>query len=192
MVTCQARRVNGAAAESGRMASTPEGISLERHRELTGPGFNRPVRYVLLGLLAAFLLLGLFNLFGQRPSGTTVDGPQAKLELYAPSRLRGGLMYEARFTITAHQDVKRALLQFSPGWNEGQQLNTIEPSPIGQASRNGDMLLTLGHIPAGQKFRLFMQFQVNPTNVGHRTADVTLYDGGTKLATIHRSVTVFP
>ena len=146
----------------------------------------------MLGLLAAFLLLGLFNLFGQRPGGTFVDTPRAKLELYAPSRLRGGLVYEARFTITAHQDVKRALILLSPGWNEGQQLNTIEPSPLGQASRNGDLLLTLGHIPAGQKFRLFMEFQVNPTNIGHRRADVTLYDGGTKLATIHRNVTVFP
>jgi hypothetical protein len=174
------------------MASLPDGISLDRHRELRGPGFNRPVRYVVLGLLAAFLLLGLFNLFGQRPGGTFVDTPRAKLELYAPSRLRGGLLYEARFTITAHQDVKRALILLSPGWNEGQQLNTIEPSPLGQASRNGDLLLTLGHIPAGQKFRLFMEFQVNPTNIGHRRADVTLYDGGTKLATIHRNVTVFP
>jgi hypothetical protein len=174
------------------MASLPDGLSLERHRELTGPGFNRPVRYVLLGLLAAFLLLGLFNLFGQRPGGTTVDTAAAKLELYAPSRLRGGLLYQARFTITAHRDVKRALLALSPGWNEGMQVNTIEPGPIGEASRNGDLLLTLGHIPAGQKFRLFMEFQVNPTNVGHRAADVTLYDGGTKLLTIHRSVTVFP
>jgi hypothetical protein len=174
------------------MASPPEGIALERHRELTGLGFNRPARYVLLGLLLAFLLLGLVNLFGQRPSGTTVDTAAAKLELYAPPRLRGGLLYQARFTITAHRDVKRALLALSPGWNEGMQVNTIEPGPVGEASRNGDLLLTLGHIPAGQKFRLFMEFQVNPTNVGHRTADVTLYDGGTKLATIHRTVTVFP
>ncbi len=72
------------------------------------------------------------------------------------------------------------------------QVNTIEPGPIGEASRDGDLLLTLGHISAGQKFRLFMEFQVNPTNVGHRTADVTLYDGGTTLATIHRTVTVYP
>jgi hypothetical protein len=186
------RRVRASAAEIGAMADQPDGIVLNRHRDLSGPGFNRPLRYVLLGLLMAFLLLGLFNVFGQRPSGTTVDTPTAKLELYAPSRLRGGLLYEARFTITAHHDVKRALLQFSPGWNEGQQLNTIEPSPIGQASRDGDMLLTLGHIPAGQRFRLFMQFQVNPTNVGHRVADVTLYDGAAKLATIRRTVTVFP
>ena len=177
---------------SASMASFPDGISLDRHRELTGPGFNRPVRYVLLGLLVAFLLLGAFNLFGQRPSGTTVNTDRATLELYAPDRLRGGLLWEARFTITAHQDVKRALLRLSPGWNEGMQVNTIEPSPIGEASRDGDLLLTLGHIPAGQTFRLFMQFQVNPTNVGHRTANVILYDGGEKLATIKRTVTVFP
>jgi len=174
------------------MASLPHGLSLERHRELRGPGFNRPVRWIVLALLVAFLLLGLFNVFGQRPGGTTVDTPSAKLELYAPSRVRGGLMYEARFTITAHQDVKRALLRLSPGWNEGQQVNTIEPSPIGEASRDGDLLLTLGHIPAGQKFRLFMEFQVNPTNIGRRAADVSLYDGGVRLATIDRTVTVFP
>jgi hypothetical protein len=186
------RRVDGTAAEIPGMASLPDGISLERHCELAGPGFNRPVRYMLLGLGVSFLLLGLFNLFGQRPATTTVDTPKATLELYAPSRLRGGLLYEARFTITAHTDLKRALLQFSPGWNEGQQMNTMEPSPLGQASRNGDLLLTLGHVPAGQTFRLFLQFQVNPTNVGHRRADVTLYDGAAKIATIHRSVTVFP
>jgi hypothetical protein len=174
------------------MAPLPDGISLDHHRELVGPGFNRPVRWILLSLGVAFLLLGLANIFGQRPSGITVETPRAKLALYAPSRLRGGLLYEARFTITAHSDLKSAVLQFSPGWNEGQQMNTIEPSPLGQASRNGDLLFTLGHVPAGQKYRLFMQFQVNPTNVGHRRADVTLYDGATKIATIHRTVTVFP
>jgi len=33
---------------------------------------------------------------------------------------------------------------------------------------------------------------VNATNVGRRRADVTLYDGATKLGAIHRTVTVFP
>lgn len=182
----------GRPPKSGAMASPPAGIFLERHRELAGPGFNRPVRWVVLALLVAFLLLGILNVFGQRPSDASVDSPRARLELNAPSRVRGGLMYQARFTITAHQDVGRALLRLSPGWNEGQQVNTIEPSPIGEASRDGDLLLTLGHIPAGQTFRLFMEFQVNPTNVGRRAADVTLYDGGVRLATIDRTVTVFP
>jgi len=192
MVTCQVRRVGGESDEIHPVADVPDRIVLARHRDLQGHGHRRPVRYVLIGLLAAFLLLGVFNVFGQRPTTTTVRAGAASLELYAPSHLRGGLLYEARFTINAHRDLKNALLQLSPGWNEGQQMNTIEPVPIGQGSRNGDLLFTLGHIPAGQKFRLFIQFQVNPTNVGHRRADVTLYDGGAKIVAIRRTITVYP
>jgi hypothetical protein len=173
-------------------ADIPDRIVLKRHLDLTGPGFNRRVRRTLLVLLAGLLVLGLFNVFGQRPETHSADSTRAKLDVYVPSHLRGGLLYEARFTINAHTDVKNALVQLSPGWNEGMQINTIEPSPLGEASRNGDILFTLGHIPAGQKYRFFMQFQVDPTNVGRRRADVTLYDGGTKLLTIHRTVTVWP
>jgi hypothetical protein len=102
-------------------------------------------------------------------------------------------MYEARFTIAAREDLTNAALELSPGWSEGMQTNTIEPSPVGEGSRNGDLLFTLGHVPKGKVFRLFMQFQVNPTNVAwRRKADVKLYDGGTLLLTVHRRVTIFP
>ena len=37
-----------------------------------------------------------------------------------------------------------------------------------------------------------MQFQVNPTNVGHRNQTVQLYDGDRKLAEVRRTITVFP
>jgi hypothetical protein len=181
-----------ASGESSGMADIPDQIVLKRHRDLAGRRNHIWYRRGLLALLVAFLLLGLFNVFGQRPHGTTVEAGAASLELYAPTHLRGGLIYEARFTISAHRDVKNAILQLSPGWNESQTMNTMEPSPLGQASRNGDLLLTLGHVPAGQKYRFFIQFQVNPTNVGSRTADATLYDGGTKLVHIHRTLTFFP
>jgi hypothetical protein len=71
-------------------------------------------------------------------------------------------------------------------------LNTIEPSPIGEGSRDGKLVLDLGHVPSGQRYILFMQFQVNPTNVGRRPQNVRLYDGATLLTTIHRRVTIFP
>lgn len=174
------------------MADLPDRIVLKRHRELRSPAFFRPARYAVLIALFALLVLGLANVFGQRPNTHVVDTARARLELYAPTHLRGGLLYEARFTIRAHTDVKNALLQLSPGWNEGMQMNTIEPGPLGEASRNGDLLFTIGHIPAGTVYRLFLEFQTNPTNVGRKKADVTLYDGATKLATIHRTVTVFP
>jgi hypothetical protein len=175
------------------MAEIPEGIVLKRHRELQSPGFNRRVRYALLTLIAAFLVVGVVNTFGQRPSKLFTESAAAKLEVYAPTRLRGGLMYEARFTIVARQELKSAALELSPGWSEGMQTNTIEPSPVGEASRNGNLLFTLGHVPKGNVFRLFMQFQVNPTNVAwRRVADVKLYDGGKLLVTVHRRVTIFP
>jgi hypothetical protein len=37
-----------------------------------------------------------------------------------------------------------------------------------------------------------MQFQVNPTNVGHRSRSTTLLDGDTEVAAVHQKVTVFP
>jgi hypothetical protein len=37
-----------------------------------------------------------------------------------------------------------------------------------------------------------MQFQVNPSNVGHRSQDVELYDDTTLLATANRDLTVYP
>ncbi|MGH2971752.1 MAG: hypothetical protein ACRDNM_09500 [Gaiellaceae bacterium] len=174
------------------MADVPQSLVLERHRDLHSIAYNRPIRWALLALLTAFILLGLANVFGQRPDTLWLRTPAATLELYAPSHVRGGLLWEARFTITAHRDLKSAALSFSPGWNEGMQQNTIEPNPVGYGSRDGDLLLTLGHVAAGHVYRLFMQFQTNATNVGRRRADVTLYDGATKLGTIHRTVTVFP
>ena len=44
----------------------------------------------------------------------------------------------------------------------------------------------------GRSMSFFLQLQVNPTNVGHRSQDVELYDGDELLATIDRSITVFP
>jgi hypothetical protein len=175
------------------MAQPPQLLTLKRHRDLEGlytVGLVvRRIGYVILGALA---ILGLLNVFGQRPSTDTADASAARLELYAPSHLRGGLLFMARFRITAKQDLKKATLVLDPGWAESMTINTIEPAPTDETSDNGRLALTLGPIKAGDSFLLFMQFQVNPTNVGRRPQDVELRDGDTHIATIHRTVTVFP
>jgi hypothetical protein len=171
----------------------PDGIVLKRHRDLDSPGFNRAVRYVLVTMITAFLVLGLLNTFGQLPAHLSAQSAKATLEVYVPSRLRGGLLYEGRFTIFAHEELKNAQLELSPGWNEGMQMNTLEPGSVGEGSRGGNLLLTLGHVPKGDVYRLFTEYQVNPTNMAwRRNADVRLYDDGKLLLTIHRRITVFP
>jgi hypothetical protein len=174
------------------MAEIPEGIVLARNRDLKGPGFGIRWRRAVVGLVTLFVLLGLLNVFGQRPSTTHAATSAASLELYAPSRLRSGLLYEARFTIRAFRDLDHARLSLSPGWNEGMQLNTIEPSPVDETSEDGRLVFSLGKIPAGHLYRLFLQFQTNPTNVGRRPANVVLLDGSRPLIAVHRTVTIFP
>src|SRR4051812_22514654 len=93
------------------------------------------VRRGLLTAVGLIPLFALFNLFGQHPSTSTMAAPAAKLDLYAPTHLRGGLIYMARFTIHAREDLKSATLVLDPGWAESITINTIEPSPVGEASQ---------------------------------------------------------
>ena len=175
------------------MPPIPDAIVLSRHRDLEGRRRYVWVRRVLLLLVGLVPLLALTNLFGQRPHVATAASDTATLELYAPGHLRGGLLWEARFTVYAHQELKDAVLELDKGWMEGMQMNTIEPSPVGEGSNDGRLVLDLGHVPSGQRHILFMQFQVNPTNVAwHRAQDVTLLDGNRVITTIHRTITVFP
>jgi hypothetical protein len=172
--------------------NVPEGLVLKRNRDLVGKQHEAWIRRALLALVGLVPLLALLNVFGQRPHLETAQASSASLELYAPSHLRGGLLWQARFTVQAKQELKNATLELDRGWMEGMTINTIEPSPVGEGSHNGKLVLELGHVPAGDKHTLYMQFQVNPTNVGRRSQAVRLYDGEQLLTTLHRQVTVFP
>ena len=175
------------------MADVPGGIVLERDRDLEGRGYEIWIRRGLMCLIAAVPVLALFNVFGQRPDTHLVVGPAASMKIYAPSKLRGGLLYEARFHITARQDIKDAYLVLGAGWPEGMSINTIEPSPLSEASNSGRLSFELGHIGAGKSYIQFMQFQVNPTNVAlGRKQTVWLNDGKDRLLTFSRTISVFP
>ena len=174
------------------MSDAPAGIRLPRHLELRGRRLDLAARRAVLLLLAAVIGLALFGVFGQRPVTARASAAAATLTVVAPERVRGGLLTMARFRIDAHRELRRAALVLDSGWAESLQINTIEPAPIGEASRDGKLVLELGRVPAGRKHVLYMQFQVNPTNVGRRSQDVRLEDEGRHVVTVHRSLTVFP
>jgi hypothetical protein len=173
------------------VADVPDQLVLKVARDREG---RRDVlfRRIAFTAILVLLVLGLLNLFGQRPSTFSADHPAATLEVTAPDRVRGGLYYEARFRIEAVRELKEATLVLDQGWAEGTTINTVEPSPVGEGSRNGDLVFELGHVPQGEQYVLYMQMQVNPTNVGKHSHDVRLYDGDELLATLDRSQIVFP
>jgi hypothetical protein len=173
------------------VADVPDQLVLKVARDREG---RRDVlaRRILFSAILVFLILGLLNLFGQRPQTSTVEHPSATLELTAPERVRGGLIYEAQFRVEALRDLKKATLVLDSGWIQGTTINTVEPSPISEGSRDGDLVFELGHVPQGEQYVLYMQLQVNPTNVGRHSHDAELYDGDELLATLDRSQIVFP
>ena len=170
----------------------PDGITLERHRELEGRERRPLARWILIGLLSLVLLLALVNVFGQWPVESEAATASGTLEVDAPRTLRGGLFFQARFVIDASSEIEQAVLVLDPGWLEDITLNTVEPAPVGEASRDGKIALDLGRVPAGDEHRLYLHFQVNPTAVGRRSQDVSLYDGERELGTIERTAFIWP
>ena len=174
------------------MADIPSGIVLTRDRDLTGRRKEIWIRRALFTLLPIVAALALANTFGQRPVASANTTSAATLEVSSPPRLRSGLIYQARFHITAHREVRKATLVLGAGWLQSMSINSIEPSPASETSVNGELSLELGHLSAGSSYLLFIYFQTNPTNVGHRETLVKLLDGDEQLLEIDRSVTIFP
>jgi hypothetical protein len=173
------------------VADTPQSLTLKDNRDVTEV-YELAVRWIFFGLITLVLLLGLLNTFGQSPTGSRVEAAAATLEVSAPTDVRGGLYFQGRYRITANEEIEKATLVLSPGWLESMHINTIEPAPVGESSRDGDLALDFGHVAAGDSITVYLQFQVNPNNVGHKSQDVRLYDDTELLATAERDVTIWP
>ena len=173
------------------VAELPDHLDLGRHRDASTWG-ELVARWLVLTAIAALVVAALLGAFGQRPVESAATAAAADLEVSAPARLRGGLFFQGRFTVDARRPLENATLVLAPGWLEGMSINTIEPAPAEEASRDGDLALSFGPLGEGERLVVYMQFQVNPTNVGHRDASVSLYEGGTLVTTDDRTITVFP
>ena len=172
MVTCQAG-VRSALANPGRWPTSRTGSTLARHLELAGPGiYKRPVRYVLLVLVGAFLVLGLLNVFGQRPSTTS---PRRARRPTSSSTRRlacaAGCSTRRGSRSRPHERLKHAVLQLAlrVGREPADQHDRAEPDR-GDEPRRRPRVRRSARCRRARSYVLFIEFQVNPTNVGRRRA----------------------
>jgi hypothetical protein len=178
--------------ESVAVSSAPQTLTLKTNRDRKNWWQSPWLRRLLLSVPSALVLLALANVFGQRPSTNEARAAAAELLVTAPTHARSGLIYAARFRIVARQDLKKASVVLDQGWADGYTVNGQTPQPLTQGSANGRLDYTLGHIPAGQQAVFWLSLQVNPTTVGRHGQTVRLFDEGRLLATVHRSVFIFP
>jgi hypothetical protein len=114
------------------------------------------------------------------------------LSVTAPTAVRGGLFFQSRVDVTARRAIAHPRLVLDEGWVEGMQFNSTEPAPVSEANRDGRVVLTYDALDVGERLVVWMQFEVNPTNVGHRPYGLELDDAETPIAAVHRWITVFP
>ena len=178
--------------ERAAVAQAPDTLTFKTHRDQEGRRGYVWIRRVLLALLGVLLVMALLDFFGQRPTTSAAATSSARLQVYAPTHARSGVVYAARFRIDAVQELKDATLVLAPGWADAYTVNGAAPQPVTEGSRNGSLSFGFGHLPAGQHLTFWLSLQVNPTNVGRHLQTVRLYDGTTLLATVPRHITVFP
>jgi hypothetical protein len=174
------------------VAQAPQTLTLKSNRDRRNWWQSPWIRRALLVVPSALVVLALLNVFGQRMVTALAISPEATLSVTAPERARSGLIYAARFRVAAVTDVKKATLVLDQGWADGYTVNGQAPQPLTQGSSNGRLVYGLGHIPARHTLAFWLSLQVNPTTVGRHFQSVRLYDGHKLLATVRRSVFVFP
>jgi hypothetical protein len=169
---------------------TADGLDIARLRDLEGRRAHPWIRRALLVLLAVPVVLGLSGALGQETITRSATSPQAQLALDAPSVLRGGLMWRARITVRALRTIRHPRLILGSGYFNGMQMNTVEPSPAGEANRGPRLVFSYDQLSAGDELVVYLQFQVNPTTSGGQDATVALDDETRPLARVEHTITV--
>lgn len=174
------------------MPDLPEGLDPGRHQELARRTIEPWVRRALLMLLLTIVVVALTGALGQSERSSRDAGKQARLELRAPSVVRGGLLFQARIRVTALDAIEHPRLVLDEGWLDGLQVNTIEPSPMSEASRDGRLVLSYPSLEAGDVLVVYLHFQMEPTSVGSTANGVELDDATTPLAAVSHTLRRLP
>ena len=150
------------------------------------------VRRSAIAVFVVVVALALLDQIGQQPHDAVAQGPAARLRLSAPKVVRGGLFFQSRVEIRALQAIDSPRVVLDTGWAEGMQINSIEPQPSSESSRDGLLELSFDKLEAGDLLRLWLEFEANPTQPGRRPYGIEIDDHTQPLARVERTITVMP
>ena len=170
----------------------PHGLQRDRHVELVGRAGEPWIRRTIVALFALVIAAALSGVFGQRHENVRAQSPEASLRVKVPKVVRGGLFFQGRLDIVARDAIEKPRIVLGEGWTEEMQLNTLEPAPAAETSSGGRLDLEYDPLERGDHLTIWLEFTVNPTNVGARDRSVTLLDGERELAYAPGTIRVLP
>ena len=149
------------------MTALPDQLDRQQHVEVERRDLERWLRRVGVALLAAFLVVGLANVFGQKVDTSSASAAAADLEVKAPTAVRSGLIYQVQFTVAAHRTLEEPTLVLDSGWFDGFTINTMSPDTKDWVMRDGLNVMSYDTVPAGSGFRCSSPVSGQPDNVRH-------------------------
>jgi hypothetical protein len=168
------------------------GLRRDRHVELRGRGAEPWWRRGILAVMAAVVVAALAGVFGQQHETAHAETSAASVTVRAPTHVRGGLFFQMRIDIVAHQAIRKPRLVLGPAWTEQLQLDTLEPSPTGESSSAGRLELEYDPLKPDDHLTVWLQYEANPTGFGRRDRSVTLLDDAAPLARVPGHLTSLP
>ncbi|HEX3317756.1 MAG TPA: hypothetical protein VHR88_07040 [Solirubrobacteraceae bacterium] len=175
-----------------RVAADPD-VAQDRYVELSGRAWHVWLRRALIALFVAVLVAALLDAFGQDRTTTSATTREATMRIDAPPRLRGGLLYQVRFQLTARgHALSHPKLVLSENWFDGMSLNNIVPNPSASNTRGGRFAMAFPALGQGKTLTVLTYWQTNPTTHGRRSLVAGFVDGSTPLVVQHRTMTIFP
>ncbi len=168
-------------------------LRLQRHRDLVGRRLGPLVVRGIVVILTLFVVLAVFNVFGQRPATSQAAGRGVHLEVSTPARVRGGLIFQTRVDVRTSRRIAKPTLVLGGGWFDGMTLNSYQPPATAQVPRGSAVTFTYPPLRDGGHMTVWLEWSVNPTNLAwSRPESIALDDGATRLVDLTPSITVFP
>jgi hypothetical protein len=149
-------------------------------------------RRAVLLLVATVPVLALLDVFGQHAAPVSYQNPVASAAINSPVHVRGGLVFTTEIVITPHQQLNDAQLYLDNGWFEAMTFNGVAPQPSSESSHGRWLIWDFGKLPAGTPFHVWISWQTNPTNIGQHSQALALDNGGIRVMTIQRTITILP
>ncbi len=168
------------------LPTVPPGLSIGRLR------LARLGRQIVMGLLAAFILLGAVGFWGSRSSVVTASGNGFDLSVRYPSATRPGL--PIRWQIEVHRSGgfdEGVVLTISLDYLNLLDVNGIEPEPSATHNR-GDFLVWEFDPPAGDTFRVLVDAIAEPAVHWGQTATTSVLDHGIPAVTVRYRTRFMP
>ena len=169
----------------------PQCISLRDHRDERHL-VERAARWIVVGALLAVLVAALANVFGQHHVTLVARSDGATLRVSVPGALRSGLLYQGKFQVEARDRIGKPTLVLAGDWWDAMSVNSVEPQPTRSWSRDGRVAMEFGPLGPNRTLTVYLYQQVNPTTFGRRHLGVELRDGDRTVASVDRTVHVFP